>query len=147
MSDLKKYRLPGGVLMLMLLSGCGTGSLMPGKATKPTSLVTPVSAPASVPVPAISPDTPSATSTGVAACNRELQALKKVDVARYNKRKGQFDRLMGGAAAYMGIRGEVAGQTREAVDAMYRYRTGVLCAEIARDVLDGLTKIPGGAGL
>lgn len=146
MSDLKKYRLPGGVLMLMLLSGCGTGSLLPGKAPKPASLVTPVSAPAPEPVVTPLPQTPP-SATGVAACDRELQALKKVDAARYTRRKAQFDRLMGGAAAYTGIRGEVAGQTREAVDAMYRYRTGVLCAEIARDVLEGLTKIPGGTGL
>ncbi|EEO7308504.1 hypothetical protein G5W99_004088, partial [Salmonella enterica] len=76
----------------------------------------------------------------VAGCDRELKALKRLDAKRYALRRSQFDRLMSGAAVYADIRTEVAGGTREAVDAMYRFRTGKLCTEISRDVLDALAR-------
>ncbi|ECD4500809.1 hypothetical protein ABPE25_004389 [Salmonella enterica subsp. enterica serovar Newport] len=73
-------------------------------------------------------------------CSRELNALKRLDSRQYSRRKTQFDRLMAGASVYTGVRGDVAGGTREAVDAMYRFRTGKLCAEISQDVLEALSR-------
>ncbi|MCZ4677302.1 hypothetical protein O4O00_23500, partial [Citrobacter sedlakii] len=70
----------------------------------------------------------------------ELKALKRLDNRQYTRRRAQFDRLMRGASVYAGVRGDVAEETREAVDAMYRYRTGKLCAEISQDVLEALSR-------
>ncbi|OMP56881.1 hypothetical protein BES32_23550 [Serratia marcescens] len=74
-------------------------------------------------------------------CNDELQALRKVDNKRYTERKVEFDRLMSDAAMYAGVRGSVQSRTQGAVDALYRYRTDKLCADIEQDVLNGLTRV------
>ncbi|HAK8512266.1 TPA: hypothetical protein ACISZ9_005220 [Salmonella enterica subsp. enterica serovar Potsdam] len=76
----------------------------------------------------------------VEKCGRELNTLKRLDMKRYTQRKSQFDRLMAGASVYADVRSDVVKGTQEAVDAMYRFRVGKLCAEISRDVLDALTR-------
>ncbi|MED9720353.1 hypothetical protein RCO07_02755 [Escherichia marmotae] len=73
-------------------------------------------------------------------CRRELEALKRIDSAVYNKRKEEFDKLVSGASLYNGVRSDVGNYTRSAVDALYRFRSDKLCADIASDVLQGLTK-------
>lgn len=73
-------------------------------------------------------------------CRRELEALKKIDSAAYNKRKAEFDKLLSGALLYNGVRSDVGNYTQGAVDALYRFRSDKLCADIASDVLFGLTK-------
>ncbi|EBS3707161.1 hypothetical protein EHB58_24000 [Salmonella enterica subsp. enterica serovar Hull] len=83
---------------------------------------------------------PDAQSSAMESCSRELKALRRLDAQLYSRRKAQFDRLMSNAAIYAGLRTDVAGSTREAVDAMYRFRTSRLCAEISRDVLDALAR-------
>ncbi|QCT88078.1 hypothetical protein [Escherichia sp. E4742] len=73
-------------------------------------------------------------------CRRELEALKKIDSAVYNKRKAEFDRLVSGASLYNGVRSDVGNYTQSAVDALYRFRSNKLCADIASDVLKELAK-------
>ncbi|HGG2483262.1 TPA: hypothetical protein ACJFTH_004644 [Escherichia coli] len=73
-------------------------------------------------------------------CRRELETLKKIDSAVYNKRKAEFDRLVSGASLYNGVRSDVGNYTQSAVDALYRFRSDKLCADIASDVLKGLAK-------
>lgn len=73
-------------------------------------------------------------------CRRELEALKRIDSVVYNKRKAEFDKLVSGASLYNGVRSEVGNYTQSAVDALYRFRSDKLCADIASDVLLGLTK-------
>ncbi|MGC0623106.1 hypothetical protein [Escherichia coli] len=73
-------------------------------------------------------------------CRRELEALKRIDSAVYNKRKAEFDKLVSGASLYNGVRSDVGNYTQSAVDALYRFRSDKLCADIANDVLLGLTK-------
>ncbi|EJK1441414.1 hypothetical protein NK073_003245 [Escherichia coli] len=73
-------------------------------------------------------------------CRRELEALKKIDSVVYNKRKAEFDRLVSGASLYNGVRSDVGNYTQSAVDALYRFRSDKLCADIASDVLKGLAK-------
>ncbi|MGS7936415.1 hypothetical protein ACQ93J_26030, partial [Escherichia coli] len=68
------------------------------------------------------------------------EALKRIDSAVYNKRKAEFDKLVSGASLYNGVRSEVGNYTQSAVDALYRFRSDKLCADIASDVLLGLTK-------
>lgn len=73
-------------------------------------------------------------------CRRELEALKKIDSAIYNKRKTEFDKLVSGASLYNGVRNDVGNYTQSAVDALYRFRSDKLCADIASDVLNALSK-------
>lgn len=73
-------------------------------------------------------------------CRRELEALKKIDSAVYNKRKAEFDKLVSGASLYNGIRSDVGNYTQNAVDALYRFRSDKLCADISADVLHNLSK-------
>lgn len=126
--------------------------------TESASLVTPAvhaqSTPSDVPeTPVLTPEvvaTQSEAANGDAEvrmqrCHGELQALQKVDGKRYSERKMEFDRLMSGAALYAGIRGAVQSRTQDAVDALYRYKTDKLCADIGQDVLNGLART-GNAG-
>ncbi|HGB5188184.1 TPA: hypothetical protein ACIVM6_004181 [Salmonella enterica subsp. salamae serovar 21:z10:z6] len=143
------------LMMCWLLTGCGTGNSTGTGAKKPVvqktvpakQTVVPVKAPvaaatvtaqptAVMPAPVV----PDAQASAMENCSRELKALRRLDVRLYNRRKAQFDRLMSGASVYAGLRPDVAGGTRETVDAMYRFRTGRLCAEISRDVLDALAR-------
>lgn len=73
-------------------------------------------------------------------CRRELEALKRIDSAVYSKRKAEFDKLVSGASLYNGVRSEVGNYTQSAVDALYRFRSDKLCADIASEVLNGLSK-------
>ncbi|EFB8330929.1 hypothetical protein ACU8C1_004137 [Escherichia coli] len=73
-------------------------------------------------------------------CRRELDALKKVDINIYNKRKSEFDKLMSDAVIYNGVRGDVRDYTQGAVDALYRFRADKLCADISSDMLNNLSK-------
>ncbi|HAO6705539.1 TPA: hypothetical protein IQM31_002583 [Escherichia coli] len=72
-------------------------------------------------------------------CRRELEALKKIDSAVYNKRKADFDKLVSGASLYNGVRSDVGNYTQSAVDALYRFRADKLCADISNDVLNSLS--------
>lgn len=71
-------------------------------------------------------------------CQRELEALKKIDIKIYNQRKVEFDRVMQGADIYSGVRYDVRASTQDAVDAYYRYRVDKMCADISKNVLDSL---------
>ena len=72
-------------------------------------------------------------------CQRELEALKKIDIKVYNQRKAEFDRVMQGADIYSGVRSDVRESTQNAVDAYYRYRVDKMCADISKNVLDSLS--------
>lgn len=136
------------LVMCWLLAGCSTGGRpVPGvkkpvvqKATPAKQTSVPVKAPVAAATVMAQPTVPDVQASAMESCSRELKALRRLDARLYNRRKAQFDRLMSGASVYAGLRSDVAGGTREAVDAMYRFRTGRLCAEISRDVLDALAR-------
>lgn len=65
---------------------------------------------------------------------------KKIDSAVYNKHKAEFDKLVSGASLYNGVRSDVGNYIQRAVDALYRFRSDKLCADIASDVLKELAK-------
>ncbi|WP_105454160.1 hypothetical protein [Escherichia coli] len=78
--------------------------------------------------------------TRMERCRRELDALKKVDINVYNKRKSEFDKLISDAVIYNGVRGDVRDYTQGAVDALYRFRSDKLCADISSDMLNNLSE-------
>lgn len=73
-------------------------------------------------------------------CQRELDAMRGMDNEKYQKFKREFDTLMGGAAQYAGVRQRVKTDTQETVDALYRYRTNRLCADISSAMMTGLAE-------
>ncbi|EAA4085073.1 hypothetical protein DO628_24775 [Salmonella enterica subsp. salamae] len=133
------------LVMVLVLAGCarqgGKKPTSPPPARPAENVETPVKAVEPAVVPSSSrTDSPASTEAGLTLCDRELRALKRVDARRYAQRRTQFDRLMSGASLYADIRTDVTGGTREAVDAMYRFRMVKLCAEISKDVLEALTR-------
>ncbi|HCM1955505.1 TPA: hypothetical protein N3A08_004663 [Salmonella enterica subsp. salamae serovar 9,46:z4,z24:z39:z42] len=132
----------GGVMVVLFLAGCNNGHMSVPKTATPEAEV--VASAKKVPVQTnetiVRPARESSPAGGTESCDRELKALKKLDARSYAVRRAQFTRLMSSASLYASIRTDVAGGTREAVDAMYRFRTGKLCAEISRDVLDALAR-------
>ncbi|MCQ1917255.1 hypothetical protein LAX92_19600 [Escherichia coli] len=73
-------------------------------------------------------------------CQRELEALRKIDSAVYKKRMAEFERLIAGASLYNGVRNDIKSYTQSAVDALYRFRTDKICADISADVLNKLSE-------
>ncbi|EFM0752309.1 hypothetical protein HIX98_004499 [Salmonella enterica subsp. enterica serovar Bredeney] len=136
------------MIAVVLITGCSTAGQpekkqktpATQKAVSPTGQTTAVQPAVVVPVSAPVSPVPQRQASLMDNCSRELKALKRLDNRQYTRRRAQFDRLMRGASVYAGVRGDVAEETREAVDAMYRYRTGKLCAEISQDVLEALSR-------
>lgn len=75
----------------------------------------------------------------ISVCVNELKALQKISPALYKKRKEEFDTLMKGAAVYDDLRTDITESIRESVDAMYIYKTGLLCSVISQELLRSLS--------
>ncbi|WP_146114147.1 hypothetical protein [Pantoea coffeiphila] len=73
-------------------------------------------------------------------CQSQLEALKVMSPAQYTRMRNSFDYLMNGAAQYANLRQKINADTQDTVDALYRYRSNLLCAQIAQTLLDGLTR-------
>lgn len=73
-------------------------------------------------------------------CKKDIEVLTKFNNPSYGDLKQEFDRLMGAAADYSGIRAQVTNNTQSTIDALYRYRVSILCAKISNEVLKGLTE-------
>lgn len=78
------------------------------------------------------------TGGDILTCQSDLNSLKHVNEKAWKVRNRDFDSLVASASVYAGVRTEVNGNTRDTLDALYRYKTNQLCARIERDVLDGL---------
>lgn len=115
----------------LLLTGCGAGPVAPEKVggTGKDEIK---------PVEPVASDRLSDIER-MERCQRELEALKKIDINVYNQRKAEFDRVMQGADIYSGVRSDVRESTQNAVDAYYRYRVDKMCADISKNVLDSLS--------
>ncbi|EDP9872194.1 hypothetical protein B1P99_004291 [Salmonella enterica subsp. enterica serovar Gaminara] len=135
----------GLVIGFWLLTGCSAGGeRVKGKKTEGAPAVTTAAVKPPAPTRPLTPAAvPAEQTSAMDSCSRELNVLKRLDNRQYTRRRGQFDRLMAGASVYTSVRAEVVGGTREAVDAMYRFRTGKLCAEISQDVLEALSRQDG----
>lgn len=128
---MKKVKILQGLIIVMLLAGCTLGNKK---------------------IPTVPQSKSPSVDAGVTSdalddaarmerCQRELEALKRINSVVYVKRKQEFDALMTGAGIYTGVREDVSTYTQKAVDAYYRYHADKLCADIAIDVLNNLAKI------
>jgi hypothetical protein len=77
-------------------------------------------------------------------CQQELTVLSSLQTKDYAATQQAFDHLMGSAAQYARLRSKVNGETQGTVDALYRYRVSLLCAEINQAVLLHLAQGEGG---
>lgn len=74
----------------------------------------------------------------ILTCQRDLDSLRQVNAKAWTSRKTDFEALVSGVSVYANVRGNVSGKTRDTLDALYRYKTNQICAQIERDVLEGL---------
>lgn len=112
----------------LLLAGCANESPV-------TSLVTPPAEPVVVAAPPPPPE-----PTRMSRCQSELASLQTISPQAYAARKASFDSLVKNASVYSAVRGEVNSSTKDTLDALYKYKTNQVCAEIGRDVLNGLIR-------
>ncbi|WP_336798302.1 hypothetical protein [Erwinia aphidicola] len=76
----------------------------------------------------------------ITLCQRELASLKQLNPKAYTVYQASFNGLVNNAGVYGAVRGDVNVATRETIDALYKYKTNLLCAEIEREVLQGLIR-------
>lgn len=122
------YRLTASLLLTMTLAGCQN-------VKRPVPLVNKESA-----TEALEQDKKQREAERMQQCQHELEAMRNIDPEKYQKFKREFDTLMSGAAQYAGMRTRVNTDTQETVDALYRYRTNRLCADISTTMMTGLAE-------
>ncbi|MGL5384362.1 MAG: hypothetical protein ACRDCA_00565 [Serratia sp. (in: enterobacteria)] len=90
----------------------------------------------------VSPPPPPAVeetkTSKIGLCQSELASLKQVNPKAYAVKQANFNRLVNNASVYSAVRGDVNSTTKDTLDALYKYKTNQLCAEIEREVLQGL---------
>lgn len=134
----------GAILLCsLLLAGC---QLLPHSAKETTKAPPGVAvAPAPVPVPELAAAKPQhnpkydGDQARLQQCQGQLDALKTMDPVQYKRMRSAFDYLMNGAAQYADVRNKTNADTQDTVDSLYRYRSNLLCAQIAQRLLDSLT--------
>ncbi|SNY62259.1 hypothetical protein SAMN02744775_00763 [Enterobacter sp. CC120223-11] len=63
-------------------------------------------------------------------CQRELIALSKVNQRSYAQKKAEFDLLLSRASVYTSVRDEIGAETKDTMDALYKFKTQKLCSDI-----------------
>ena len=124
--------------LLCLLAGCQTLSKkQPSKVTPPPAVTMSPPVVASPTVARAEP--PPAVAQGeVSTCQRELLALSKVNPRLYTHKKAAFDDLLAKASVYTGVRNDIGSQTKDTLDALYKYKTQKLCSDIEQSVRQSL---------
>lgn len=125
---------------VLLISGCQSG-----EAQEPVNVAQKVapapSQTASLPAPQMtSPaaEEPSAGEGAATVCQRELAALAKINPSAYAAKKAAFETLLSNASTYSAVRGDINAQTRDTLDALYKYKTQKLCNDIEQTIQQGL---------
>ena len=84
-------------------------------------------------------------ATPVEQCQRELVALSKINPGMYENRRVAFTELLKKASVYSSVRQDISQETKETIDALYKYKTQKLCHDIEQDIQQSL--MTGGEGL
>lgn len=110
---------------VLLISGCQSGE--PQEPDHVAEKVAPApSQSVSLPTPQITPsaaEAPGAGEGSATICQRELAALAKINPSTYAAKKAAFETLLNNASTYSAVRGDINGQTRDTLDALYKYKT------------------------
>lgn len=135
--------MPGVVLSLLgclLLAGCQNTDWTSSNSvvTPPPANVTPE--PVQEPAP-VQAEAPSSSDRGlIGLCQSELASLQRISPKTYAAKKASFDNLISSASVYTAVRGDINSQTKDTMDALYKYKTNQMCSEIERAVMDGLIR-------
>jgi hypothetical protein len=126
-------------MVVLLTAGC---QMM--KTSKPPITATVIK---SVPAPAVreAPRQAAAQAGAMNQCQRELDSLQQVNPTAGKRLKMQFDQLLRNAALYNGVRTGINGETRSTVDALFTFKSGEVCAQVQRELLEGLIRRVGGS--
>ena len=76
----------------------------------------------------------------LAQCQKELEALKSINLEQHNTFLQEFKGLMSEAAKYSSLRPKIKEESQETIDALYRYKVNRLCANISQATLTGLAE-------
>ncbi|KEY56632.1 hypothetical protein [Serratia sp. DD3] len=119
---------------ILLLAGCQATAK---KTHQPetVSIQAPVNSHSEVATPKVVEE-PKTSQIGL--CQSELASLKQINPKAYAAKQAHFNRLVNNASLYNSVRGEVNPATKDTIDALYKYKTNQLCADIAREVMQGL---------
>ncbi len=93
---------------------------------------------------AVSPPTNPEGEVDMVQCELELSALGSVNQLRYSELKARFERVMHSASGYTTVRNAVNPETRNAIDALYKFQAVKLCSEIRGEMLNSLADKPTG---
>lgn len=122
------------------LTGCQQHSqseLVTGKNSSPSVVSSPLPSPQITPAAQKAPSVE--VSEGAASvCQKELIALSKVNQNQYAKKKAAFEQLLDSASVYTSVREDIGSQTRDTMDALYKYKTQKLCSDIEQTVRQSL---------
>ncbi|EPK7572981.1 hypothetical protein R4R75_002065 [Klebsiella michiganensis] len=113
----------------LLLTGCAI--------KKAPSLVTPSA-------DAVAPPTKPQDEVDMVQCEKELSALASVNQPKYVDLKARFEQVMNGASGYTNVRDAINPETRNAIDALYKFQAVKLCSEIRGEMLHSLAVKPTG---
>lgn len=129
-----------GVLLCsgLLLAGCQKSAQTASQDDSQATTVQPPPQEISVSPPPPQPAVAENKSNKIGLCQSELASLKQVNPKAYAIKQANFNRLVSNASVYSAVRGDVNSATKDTLDALYKYKTNQLCAEIERDVLQGL---------
>ncbi len=76
----------------------------------------------------------------IGLCQRQLEALQKIDAEQYGIYQQHFDDLMHNAAEYSAVRTNVNVDSQDTLDSLYHYRVTLFCSEINQVLLSGLAE-------
>ncbi|MEB8194994.1 hypothetical protein NGI12_16205 [Raoultella terrigena] len=92
----------------------------------------------------VAPPTNPEGEVDMVQCEKELSALASVNQPIYVDLKARFERVMHGASGYTNVRSSVNPETRNAIDALYKFQAVKLCSEIRGEMLNSLSAKPTG---
>ncbi|MBT1713854.1 hypothetical protein KK116_06185 [Enterobacter dykesii] len=128
---------------LLMLTGCQhsqsnevrSGSEIPASLSYvPAPVITP-----KAPAPKIArPELTSSESGAASTCQRELIVLSKVNQRLYAQKKAAFDELISSVSVYTAVREDINPQTKDTMDAFYKFKTQKICSDIEQAVRQAL---------
>lgn len=124
---------------LLVTGGCQQSKPV-NKKTLPEATTSYVPPPVMTPA-AATPD-PQRAEAGVEGsasnCQRELVALSKIDQRLYAQKKAAFNELLSSASVYTAVREDITLQTKDTMDAFYKFKTQKICSDIEQTVRQAL---------
>lgn len=73
--------------------------------------------------------------------------LESINHIQHVDLKSRFERVMSGASGYTNVRSSVNPETRNAIDALYKFQAVKLCSEIRAEMLNSLAVKPTGENI